>query len=60
MTKPLPYGCIKRKQKPPTFYEFDKVPDSISHKNKIDLRVEIRNTSCLMKFILQHLKKIKI
>ena len=60
MTKPLPYGCIKRKQKPPTFYEFDKVPDSISHKNKIDLRVEIRNTSFLMKFILQHLKKTKI
>ena len=25
MTKPLPYGCIKRKRKPPPIYEFNKI-----------------------------------
>ena len=35
MTKPLPYGCIKRKLKPPPFHEFNKILNSISHEDKM-------------------------
>ena len=35
MTKPLPYGCIKKEDKVPTMTEFNKILDCISHDNKI-------------------------
>ena len=35
MTKPLPYGCIKRQVKVPSLTEFDKILDRISHGNNI-------------------------
>ena len=34
MTKPLPYGCIKKMDKVPTMTEFNKILDSISHDDK--------------------------
>ena len=33
MTKPLPYGCIKKKDRPPTLAEFNKILNEISHKD---------------------------
>ena len=33
MTKPLPYGCIKKRDRPPTLAEFNKILDEISHEN---------------------------
>ena len=35
MTKPLPYGCMKRQEHPPSFVKFNKILDRISHKDKI-------------------------
>ena len=35
MTKPLPYGCIKEKDNPPTFLEFNRILDGLSHENTI-------------------------
>ena len=35
MTKPLPYGCIKKEDKVPTMTEFNKILDCISHDDKI-------------------------
>ena len=35
MTKPLPYGCIKRKENPPTLMELNQILDRISHEDKI-------------------------
>ena len=35
MTKPLPYGCIKKKDKVPTVTEFNKILDCISHDDRI-------------------------
>ena len=37
MTKPLPYGCIKRQEHPPSLLEFNKILDRISHEDKIGL-----------------------
>ena len=34
MTKPLPYGCIKKQDKVPTMTEFNKKLDSLSHEDK--------------------------
>ena len=34
MTKPLPYGCIK-KERPPTMSEFNKILDKIFHEDNI-------------------------
>ena len=54
MTKPLPYGCVKRKQKPPTFYEFNKILDSISDEDKIghlfivDIKFESRDPKYML------------
>ena len=36
MTKPLPFGCIKKKENPPTLVEFSRILDSLSHNNDID------------------------
>ena len=33
MTKPLPYGCIKRRDRPPTLAEFNKILDEISYED---------------------------
>ena len=35
MTKPLPYGCIKKNDTVPTMTEFNKILDCISHDDKI-------------------------
>ena len=35
MTKPLPYGYIKKMKKIPTFYEFNKILSNLSHEDKI-------------------------
>ena len=35
MTKPLPYGCIKRAPKVPSLLEFNRILDSLSHKDKM-------------------------
>ena len=35
MTKPLPYGCIKIQEHPPSLFEFNKTLDKISHDDKI-------------------------
>ena len=35
MTKPLPYGCIKSQEHPPSLVEFNKILDRISHEDKI-------------------------
>ena len=35
MTKPLPYGCIKKQDKVPSMTEFNKMLDCISHDDKI-------------------------
>ena len=35
MTKPLPYGCIKKRDQVPTLAEFNKILDEISHEDSI-------------------------
>ena len=35
MTKPLPYGCIKKQEHPLSLLEFSKIMDKISHEDKI-------------------------
>ena len=35
MAKPLPYGCVKKKDRVATLTEFNKILDSISHDDKI-------------------------
>ena len=68
MTKPLPYGCIKKKKdQPPTLAEFSKILNEISHKDSVGhlLIVDIKFNDInlklcyLMNFILQYLKRIK-
>ena len=36
MTKPLPYGCIKKQKTPPSLLEFNKILDRISHDDNIE------------------------
>ena len=35
MTKPLPYGCIKKQPYPPSMLEFNNIFDRISHEDSI-------------------------
>ena len=35
MTKPLPYGCIRKKDQPPTLAEFNKILNEICHKDSV-------------------------
>lgn len=35
MAKPLPYGCIKKKEYPPSLLKFNKILDNILHEDKI-------------------------
>ena len=35
ITRPLPYGCIKRAPKVPSLLEFNRILDSLSHEDKI-------------------------
>ena len=37
MTKPPPYGCIKKQEHTPSLLEINKILDRISHVNKIGL-----------------------
>ena len=54
MTKPLPHGCIKRKDKPPTLMEFNQILDRISHKDKtghlfiVDIKFHNKNPKTLL------------
>ena len=67
MTKPLPYGCIKKMDEVPTVTELNKILDSISHDDKtghlftVDIKFHNINKKhyYLMKFICQYLKKNK-
>ena len=34
-TKPLPYGCIKKKDCPPTLTEFNKIINETSHEDSV-------------------------
>ena len=35
MTKPLSYGCIKKRDQPPTLAEFNKIINKVSHEDSI-------------------------
>ena len=35
MTKPLPYGCIKKQEHPPSLTEFNRILDKIFHNDNI-------------------------
>ena len=35
MTKSLPYGCIKKRDYPPTLAEFNKITNEISHEDSV-------------------------
>ena len=35
MTKPSPFGCIKKKENPPTLVEFSKILDSLSYDDSV-------------------------
>ena len=66
MTKPLPYGCIK-KEHTPSLLEFNKILDKISHDGNIaqlfivDIKFYNKNPNlcCLIRSIHLFLKKIK-
>ena len=67
MTKPLPYGCIKKRDNVPTMTDFNKILDCISHDDKIghlstvDIKFyNISEKHCyLTKFILQYFKRTR-
>ena len=67
MTKPLPYGCIKKQGTVTYSTKFNKILDTISHDDKIghffivDIKVHDINEKryYLTKFTLQFLRKIK-
>ena len=54
MTKPLPYGCIKKAPKIPSLLEFNKVLDRLSHTNKIghlfkvDIKLRDKNEKAML------------
>ena len=67
MTKPLRYGCIKKRDHPPTLAEFNKILNEISHEDLtghlfiVDIKfimLTLRHYY-LMNSICQYLKKIK-
>ena len=35
MKEPLPYGCIKKKDNPPTLVEFNRVLNNLSHEDTV-------------------------
>ena len=35
MTKPLPYGCIKKRDQSPTLAEFNKIINEVSHADSV-------------------------
>ena len=52
--KPLPYGCIKKKEYPPSLLEFNKILDNISQEDKIghlfivDIKFHNKNPKMLL------------
>ena len=54
MTKPLPYGCIKKQEHPSSLLELYKILDKISHGNKIvhllivDIKFHNKNSKTLL------------
>ena len=60
-TKPLPYGCIKKKGNPPTLLEFNRILDGGYYWTLVDIKFpDINPKHCyLMNYICQYLKKNK-
>ena len=54
MTKPLPYGCIKKEEHTPSILEFNKILDSISHEDSrghlfiVDIKFHHKNEKTLL------------
>ena len=54
MTKPLPYGCIKKQEQPSSLLVFNKILDRISHEDKIghlfivDIKFHNKNPKTLL------------
>ena len=54
MTKRLPYGCIKKMKKIPTFYEFNKIlsnlfdEDNIGHLFIVDIKFHDKNPKTIL------------
>ena len=42
ITKPLPYGCIKKQKHVPSLLEFNKMLDRISHEDSIVQYINIK------------------
>ena len=64
MTKPLPYGCIKKQKEIPTLTQFNKRLNSISHEDNIghifdNFTTLMKKHYSLMRYIRLYLKKIK-
>ena len=67
ITKPLPYGSIKKQKEAPTLNQLNKILDAIDHNNTIghlftvDIKFSEINEKTLlsMKFIRPYLKKAK-
>ena len=67
MTKPLPYGCIKKKKHVPSLEELTEllksvnVDDKLGHLFIVDIKFEDvkKKPYCLTRFILRFLKRIK-
>ena len=54
MTKPLPYGCIKKASKIPTLFEFNAILNGLSHTDKIvhlfivDIKFRSKNEKAML------------
>ena len=62
MTKPLPYGCIKKQEYPPSLTEFNRILDKISHNDNtrhfiVDIKFNDITLKHLTKHTPQYLKK---
>ena len=54
MTKPLPYGCIKKQQKIPSLRKFNMIQNKLSHTDKIghlfivDIKFHFKNKKSML------------
>ena len=44
MTKPLPYGCIKKQKEVPTLNQLNRILDTIDHNDGIGIFLQLINT----------------
>ena len=44
MTKPLPYGCIKKQEDVPTLNQLNRILDTIDHNDGIGIFLQLINT----------------